>query len=56
MLKKAGDLQSLITDFQAAYFAVHVPPREVSPPARLTQELHLQENIHLSCQTGDVTA
>lgn len=55
MLKNAGDLQFLITDFQPAYIAVHVAPWEVSPPARHTQELYLQENIHLTCQTEDVT-
>lgn len=56
MLKNAGDLQSLIIDFQPVYIAVHVAPWEVSPPTRQTQELHLQENIPLSCQTEDVTA
>lgn len=56
MLKNAGDLQSLIIDFQSAYIAVYVAPWEVSPPARHTQELRLQENIHLSCQAEDVNA
>ena len=48
-------MQSLI-DFQPAYIAVHMAPWEVSPPARHAQELHLQENIHLSSQTEDLTA
>lgn len=56
MLKNADDLQLLTVDFQLAYIAVHMASWEVSPPAMHTHKLHLQENIHLSCQTEFVTA